>query len=102
VSELSPKRDPGMAMRTLWAVFAPFEFIVTVLAGVLLFLLQAALIYFDALRGMLGRAFALLVWRFRVGPISSSASGGKTSPPFSEVASRRESVGRRQVGSWLN
>jgi hypothetical protein len=90
------------SVRFVLMVLAPVEFIVTVLVGVLLLLLEAARIYFNALRSMFGRAFVLLAWRFRVGPISSSVDVGKTSSPFSEVSSRREPARRRQVGSWLN
>lgn len=119
------KRDAREAesrasVRLFLMVLAPAEFVVTILGGALLYLFQAGFVYLGALCGMCMRAFALLVWRFRVGPVSSPVNGGKISP-FSEVAAGipeervagrwaeylarsgpREPLVRRKVGSWLN
>lgn len=102
MSERLGEADSGTPARLLWLVVGPFEFVFSITVGVLLLLLQAALIYFDALRGLFGRSVVLLAWRFRVGPVSSSAGEGKISPPFSEVDLRRDPMRRRQDGPWLN
>lgn len=87
--------------RLAWMIFAPFEFIVTLLGGVLLFLFLAAFLYLKALRGLFERAVILIVHRFRVGRFSSSLDEKRAVPPVSETLARSP---ERRAGScsWLN
>jgi hypothetical protein len=100
VSEHICEREVGLAERLLWMVFAPFEFIVMILGGVLLFLFWAVLLYLKALRGLFDRAVTLIVHRFRVGRISSSLDEKRAVPPVSETLARGPQL--RARASWLN
>lgn len=95
------KGDSGIATRLLWMIFSPFEFAVSILVGVPLFLGWAIIIYLKACGGLFERAVNLLVWRFRIGPISSSRNERKTAPPLATI-STRDQVGRENFASWLN
>jgi hypothetical protein len=90
-----------MATRLLWMVFAPFEFLLMIIGGAFLYLIWAALIYLDALRGLFERAIALAVLRFRAGRISSLTNGRNTTSPLPE-ASAHGPVERGSFHSWLN
>jgi hypothetical protein len=92
------QRDTLSMARVAWMIFAPFEFAVMVLGGVLLYLPWAVFIYLDALRGLFERAVTLIVLRFRVGRISSVT---RTAAPLSEAPARGP-AGRRHFRSWLN
>ncbi len=82
-------------------VFAPFEFVVTILVGVFLYLACAVFIYLNALRGLFERAVTLIVLRFRVGRVFSSADEKREAPPLSEIAAHRAD-GEERFRSWLN
>jgi len=101
VSWRTSKGNSAMATRFLWRVFAPVEFIVTVVGGVPLYLCRVVFIYLNALRGLFENAATVFVLRFRVGRISSSLDQRASAPPLSE-ASARGPVGRGRLSSWLN
>jgi hypothetical protein len=90
-----------MLARCAWMVFAPFEFIVTVLVGAILYLGWAAFIYLKALRDLFGRAVALIMLRFRVGGVFGRAGEKSSEPPISGGFAR--DLGERgRLDSWLN
>jgi len=97
----------GMGERIVWRFFAPFEFAVTVIVGVLLYvggaLYFAAYIYLTAVSGLFKRASALVVQRFRVGRVFDSGKSGAPSSLSEIVAARRAEQGHAgRSGSWLN
>jgi hypothetical protein len=99
------KEDSTLATRIPWMIFAPFEFAVTVLVGIVLYvagaLYFAACVFLAALRGLFNRASVLFVQRFRKGRIFSS--GGKTGAlSLSEIVARRAGDARTRSHSWLN
>jgi hypothetical protein len=99
-------KNIGPFERLIWGVFAPFEFGVTVLVGVALYvagaLYFAASIFLVAVVGLLRRAGALAMQRFRVGRIVFSTNGKmEASPSLSEIVAHRVSMQRRSR-SWLN
>ena len=105
MSERTSKGNSATATRFLWMVFAPFEFMVTVLVGVLLYLggalYFAACVFLKELGGLFERAVVLAAHRFRVGPILSATNEKRTAAPLSEAAARGP-VGRGGFHSWLN
>jgi hypothetical protein len=94
------EQNIGSATRLLWMVLAPIEFVATVLGGLLLYLCLAFVIFLNASRGLFERAVTLAIYRFRVGPILSSANEGKTAPPSEAPACGP--VGRGRFHSSLN
>jgi len=102
---LRAERAVELAERIGWGFFAPLEFCVTVLIGMLLYLggalYFAAAIYLKALCGLLRRARALAVQRFRAGRVC--ADGKMAALSLSEIAAaRRTGEQRRHAASWLN
>ena len=95
---------PGRAERIAWMIFAPLEFAVTVLLGVLLYLggalYFAGCIYMTGLSGLVKRASVLIAARFRVGRVCAFANGKMAVPSLSEIASARG--GQIRSRSWLN
>ncbi len=106
LSGRASKGNSAIATHLFWTAFAAFEFVVTVFLGMLLYLggalYFAARVYVLALGGLVKRASALAVHRFRDGRVFASASGGKTTPAFSEIAARHVQAGQRRSRSWLN
>jgi hypothetical protein len=89
-----------MATRFLWMVFAPFEFVVTVLVGLLLYLgvalYFAACLFLKEWGGLFERAVVLAAHRFRVGP------NERVGAPSLSKESARVPVGSGRLSSWLN
>jgi hypothetical protein len=103
VSERTCEREVGLAERFLWMLFAPFEFIITILVGVPLFLCQAALIYLRALRSLFVRAAIVFILRFRTGRIFRPADKEAHTPPTMVSESiARGPFGLGRFNSWLN
>jgi len=89
------------SVRLFLMVLAPFEFVIMVLGGALLYLFQAAFLYFGALCSLFRRACALFMLRFTRGRVFTSASGKNPTLPPAETWPRR-AVGRGRASSWLN
>jgi hypothetical protein len=98
------KGNAAMATRFLWRVFAPFEFVVTVLVGLLLYLggalCFAACVFLKEWGGLFERAVVLAAHRFR-GPILNSANE-RVGAPSLPTKSARVPVGSGRLSSWLN
>jgi hypothetical protein len=106
VSGRAREKGIKLSARLPWMVFAPFEFIVTVLMGVLLYLVGAlyfaACVFLAALSGLFKRACALAVQRFRTGRVFARKNGAMGAPLLSEIVARRAESGQRRPTSWLN
>ena len=89
-----------------YLVFAPFEFTVTVLVAVLLYLggalYFAGCIYVTAVGGLFKRAASLFTTRFRIGRVSSVADGEMARLSLAEIAAARHGQDRSSSHSWLN
>ncbi len=105
MSERTCEGETGIAARIPWMIFAPFEFAVTIIVGVLLYLFVAsyfaACLFVTATSDLFDRACALIVLRFRVGRVVTSTNGRKEAPPLSEIAAHRAD-GEERFRSWLN